>query len=69
MKTHPMDYNTQNSMPPQFKVQKAFPERSLCAYIDFVELTVLTCNRCILEKKKLFKASGFRKGQMGCNYV
>jgi hypothetical protein len=38
-------------MPPQFEVQKAFPQRgSLCLY-RLVKLTAFTCNRCRFEKK------------------
>jgi transcription elongation factor Elf1 len=38
-------------MPPQFKVQKAFPQRGSLRLYRLVEHTAFTCNRCHLEKK------------------
>jgi hypothetical protein len=45
-----MDHDTQNSIPPQFEVEKGFPRRgSLCLY-RLVKRAAFTYNRCGLEK-------------------
>jgi hypothetical protein len=44
-----MDHDTQNSVPPKFEVQKAFPQRGS---LRLVEHTAFTCDRRRLEKNK-----------------
>jgi hypothetical protein len=49
-KVYLMDHDTQNSIPAQLEVEKAFPQRgSLCLY-RLIKHTAFTCNRCDLEK-------------------
>jgi hypothetical protein len=60
-KVHLMDQGTHNLLPPQFKVEKAFPRRGSLGLYRLLSLTAFACDRCGLEKKS--KLIAFTKGK------
>jgi hypothetical protein len=54
-------------MPPQFQVEKVFPQRGYLCLHRLVKRAAFTCNRCGLRKTS--KLVAFRQGQMGRTYV
>ena len=50
-KVHHINQGTHNLLPPQFRVEKAFPRRGSLGLYRLLSLADFTCGRCALEKK------------------